>query len=72
MDRLWGDEAVDKMNGFPFGLEVERDRFLRLPSCTHPRAEGRGMSGGFVMRMVRGMGHRLRIHHPAQDEQADR
>jgi len=70
LDRLWNEEAVDKMNGFRFDLKVERDRFLRLPGGAHPRAEGGGVRGGFMMGMVRGMRHRLGIHHPAQHEQA--
>ena len=70
LDRLWGDEAVDKMNGFRFDLEIERDRFLGLSGCAHPRTERSGMHSSFVMSMVRGMSHRLWIHHPAQHEQA--
>lgn len=71
LDRLGGDEIVDKMNGFRFDLEIERDRFLRLAGCAHPRTERRGMHGGFVVSMVRGMSHRLWIHHPAQNQQAN-
>ena len=71
LNRLRGAEAVDKMNGFRFDLKVERDRFLRLAGCAHPRTERRGMHGGFVMSMVRGMSHRLWIHHPAQNQQAN-
>ena len=71
LDRLWNEEAINKRNGFRFDLEIERDRFLRLPGCAHPCAESGGMGRGFVMGVMRGMGNRLWIHDPAQDEQAD-
>jgi hypothetical protein len=72
LDRLWGDEVVDKMNGYRFDLEVERDRFLGLAGCAHPRTERSGVHGGLVMSMVRGVSHCLWIHHSAQHEQAHR
>ncbi len=58
-------EAVSRRHGFHFDLEVERNVFLRLTSRAHPRAEGGGMRGRFVMGMMRGMSDRLRIHESA-------
>lgn len=69
-DRLGCDEAVRGVSGCRYDLQIERNRFLCLAGCAHPRAERRRMGRRFVMGMVRGMRHRLGIHHPAQDEQA--
>lgn len=70
-DRLSGDERIIERLHFHFNLEVERNVILRLTGRAHPRAERCGMRGGFVMGMMRGMPDRLRIHHPAQNEQAE-
>jgi hypothetical protein len=67
-DGWLSDNVVNERDDFYLNLEVERDVFLRLTGRAHPRAKGGGMGGGFVMSMVRGMRHRLRIHDAAQDE----
>ena len=70
-DWLSGDGRIIERRHFYFDLEVEGDVFLRLTGRAHPRAEGGGMRGSFVMGMMRGMRDRLWIHQPAQDEQAE-
>jgi len=45
--------------------------FKDLPSGAHPRTQDRRMGLGCVMGMVPFMGHRLRIGHPADEQQAD-
>jgi len=62
---------IDRMKNFRLDLEVEGHAFLRLPRRAHPRTEGGGMGGRFVVRVMRGMRYRLWIHHPAQREQAE-
>jgi len=68
---LLSDNVVNERDDFYLNLEVERDVFLRLTGRAHPCAEGCGMGRGLVVSMVRGMRHRLRIHHAAQDEEAE-
>lgn len=58
-------EMIDRIKNFRLDLEMERHTFLRLPGRAHPRTEGGGMRGTFVVRVMRGMRHRLRVHHPA-------
>jgi len=58
-------EMIDRMKNFRFDLKMDRHTFLRLPRCAHPRTESGGMRGTFVVRVMRGMRHRLRVHHPA-------
>lgn len=70
----WNVETgmIDWREIFRFDLVLEGYSLLRLAGCTHPCAQGGRMGGGFVMRMMGGMGHGLGIHHPAQGEQAER
>ena len=42
-----------------------------LTGGAQPRAQGGAMVDGAMMRVMRRMGHDLRIHEPGQDEQAD-
>jgi hypothetical protein len=58
-------EMIDRMKNFRLDLKMERHTFLRLPRCAHPRTKSGGMRSGFVVRVMRGMRHRLRVHHPA-------
>src|SRR5437868_700752 len=52
-------------------VEAEGDPFKHLSRRTHPGAEGSRVCRSLVMRMVRGVGHRLGIHQPAEEQEAD-
>ena len=64
-------EMIDRMKNFRLDLKMERHTFLRLPRCAHPRTKSGGMRGTFVVRVMRGMRHRLWVHDPTQREQAE-
>ena len=52
-------------------VEAERNPFEHLPGRAHPGAQCRRVGRSLVMRMVRGVGHRLGIHQPAEEEETD-
>jgi len=52
-------------------LEDKRDPFEHLPRRAHPRTESRRVGRSLVMRVVRGVRHRLGIHQPAEEQEAD-
>ncbi len=52
-------------------VQDDRRSLEDLPGRAHPRAQDRGMGLGRVMRMVPGVGHRLWIGQPAQQQEAD-
>jgi len=52
-------------------LEDKRDPFEDLAGRAHPRTESRRVGGSLVMRVVRGVRHRLGIHQPAEEQEAD-
>jgi hypothetical protein len=60
-------------NGDRVAIRVKDDPgpFKDLAGRAHPRTQGRRMGLGRVMGMVSGVGHRLRIGQPAQQQQAD-
>jgi hypothetical protein len=51
-------------------LEDNGDAFEALACRAHPRAEDTRMGRSLVVRMVRGMFHRLDIDQPAEQQEA--
>ena len=52
-------------------VKAERNPFEDLPCCTDPGAQRSRVGRSLVMRMVRGVSHRLGIHQPAEEQEAD-
>jgi len=52
-------------------VEAERNPFEHLPCGAHPGSQCGRVGRSLVMRMVRGVGHRLGIHQPAEEEETD-
>lgn len=70
----WCLDDADAGDGNRTAVRLKYDRrpFEHLPGRAHPRAQDRRMGLGRVMGMVAGMGHRLRVSQPAQEQEADR
>ena len=62
----------DDGNWAAIGLKNNRRALTHLPGRAHPRAQGRRVDRGRVMRMLPGMRDHLRIGQPAQEQEADR
>ena len=64
-------DGTDNGDRAAIRLKDDRGPFKDLAGRAHPRTQGRRMGLGRVMGMVPGVGHRLRISQPAQQQQAD-
>jgi hypothetical protein len=70
-ERLRKNRKTGERQRTKIGLEDYLDPFEHLAGRARPRAEGSRVGGSLVMRVVRGVRHRLGIHQPAEEQEAD-
>ena len=65
------NDDADDSDRVAVRVKDDRSAFKDLAGRAHPRTQGRRVGLGRMLGMVPGMGHRLRIGQPAQEQQAD-